>query len=260
VAFALVEIRDIAGTHTGPLPKGRWSGLPSSPGPNFAEVRKAMLLGAVLCTHLAIFWFARLSQLNPPVPASTGSMLIIDIPAAADPPEPALAPEPRSTTEPSSAVHDAPRAAEWSRTSVRVLPPPAAARVSAPPPLSNPAATGSSTGSTIYDPYAGVAPLRQPGPPPAIPMTLHSEAPTAELVLGQTTSDRLAASIRRRAKHSQGRVQIRAHIAANGAVTRVDILSSTVNDQTRILLIDEARKLRFSSGPERWIVGTINLG
>lgn len=261
MTFALVEVRDMADVRPGLSPEGHRSVRPVVRGQTHAHFCKVMLLGAVLGAHLVVFWAARLARLEALTSANTNAILIVDIPATTDQTEVVMAAEPQPSLEHSSATVEAPKEAEWSKVAVRV-PPPSAPSTFASAAQSSPKASpgqSPSTGSSLYDPYAGVAPLRQSGPPSAA-MTPPTEASTASLVLGQATADRLAAAVRRRGSPNPGRAQIRAHVAANGAVTRVDILTSTLSDRARIMLIDEARKLRFPSGPERWIVGTIDLG
>jgi hypothetical protein len=88
----------------------------------------------------------------------------------------------------------------------------------------------------------------------------YSAGAPSDLLLGQATSARLARALRDRANAPRGQAQIKAIVAANGTVVRVEIMSSTLSDQARILLIEEARRLRFPSGSERTIIGTVDLG
>jgi hypothetical protein len=72
--------------------------------------------------------------------------------------------------------------------------------------------------------------------------------------------ERLEIALRRRAKDDRGSATFSATVAADGAVVRVSIVSTTLGDQARILLIEEVHKLRFPPGSNRMIAGTIDLG
>lgn len=88
----------------------------------------------------------------------------------------------------------------------------------------------------------------------------YSAGAPSDLLLGEATSGRLAGALRDRGNAYGGRAQFKAIVAANGTVVRVEIMSSSLSDQARILLIEEARRLRFPPGGERTIIGTVDLG
>jgi hypothetical protein len=107
-----------------------------------------------------------------------------------------------------------------------------------------------------------VAPLRQTAGMPTMPVGAAQtpQAGPAELALGPATQKRLAVSLQKRAGAEPGTADLRAMVSSDGSVIRVEILSTTFSDRVRILLIDEARKLRFGPGPQRVIRGSVQLG
>lgn len=247
VAFVLVAIHDLDTSATDDAPR---NGV-RHPFKAFDTYKPAwhrsFAFLLVLLAHLAAFWLVRQVRTETVDPSEVEALIVTNIPQA-DPMS--VTPQmPATSSQPTPQLPSLPppEASEWSLAKITVqqqsVTPTA---VSAAPPAPESPGSTSSTGSSAYDPYAGVAPLRQSGPPSTIPAPMSPQAPATDIVLGRATVERLASAVRDRARASRGQAHFRAIVATDGSVVRVDILSSTLSDQARILLIEEVRILSWS--------------
>jgi hypothetical protein len=266
MGFVLVEEREVFGT------TGEWHHVErfhAKMHPACAKsvdvARKATGLALVIAAHILAIAILQFIRTEPSSHSEAKAMIVTNVPSAQSienqPPE-VLGPQDEPVRQPESQSESA----EWLLAKIRVpaeAAPPASPTTSTSAPVRTaalpPAASGLSAPG--YDPYAGVAPLRQTaGPAMATPVAGDGLRQPTTLALGERTMERLEIALRRRAKDDRGSATFSATVAADGAVVRVSIVSTTLGDQARILLIEEVHKLRFPPGSNRMIAGTIDLG
>ena len=265
LGFSLIESRPIG---AGPFALSGIGSEPEHAPIAFPQLgrrsARTLGLGVVLGSHFLAIWLLlhiRAPTLETP---AIEALIISSIPLAEQRPAPAASPNP---SEPTPATDPPPTsvtpAREWS---TQRIPLPQEMSTSQSSPATSAAASvsirpGAPDGGT-YDPYAGVAPLRQTVPalpPPAA--TILSAAPSGGAVatLGPATRARLSAAVRAQLPRASGTSAIRLIVLPSGKVARIDIQSSSMSDQARFILIALAKKLQFGLGDDRILVAVITL-
>lgn len=262
MGFTLVETRslDEAASVRQSLPN-RSVGSSSAQIPSFIQAaNRGLWLLTVVLAHLLAFWLLRAIRADTPEVQEVAALVVTNIPAIQQPDTQSVPPEAAAEASETEIPELAPQPpSEWAVARIPV--PVAAALVPAPANIAAARSVGPPA-SSVYDPYAGVAPLRRSslGQPTTTPAVSTPTSAAQDHPMGPATSARLAKAVAARAPTGRGSAEIRAWVSPHGVVVRVDVLASDISDQARIVLIDEARKLKFGPGTERIIRSRIAIG
>jgi hypothetical protein len=170
MGFVLVEEREVAGT------RGARQSIPhkqAKTSPTWAKTtdiaRKATGLALVIAAHILAIGILQLIRAEPQSDPNTTAMIVTNIPLR-PPTKDVQAEAPQSQEEPAPQPKASSEPAEWFKAKIQVPEEPSAptvptAQTGAPiKPIALPSAS-SAPSTSGYDPYAGVAPLRQTAGP-----------------------------------------------------------------------------------------------
>lgn len=258
MAFALIEARYLeAASGRASVRSWRRSTYPL-PLETADTSRRALWLAMIAASHLAAFWMLPTIRTQAPLANELAPLIVVDV---ADNQQTSVSPSPtESAANPPTLTPPDQLSTEWSTSRI---PAPVMTEPTPVAPAQTMSAAPSPPGTAApsgYDPYAGVAPLRQASLAAPIP-NANPASPTKvqDHPIGPATISRLANTLSSRVPKERGSAQIRAWVSPQGAVVRVDVFASDLSDRGRILLIEEARKLRFEPGAKRIVLGMITL-